>query len=61
MQTYTSTSRSSMKITEHAQFVVAMNTIVAHSEFVDQLDMVCTMLASVGGVLPWVHTPLPFL
>ena len=40
MQTYTSTSRSAMKITEHAQFVVAMNTIVTHSEFVDQLDMV---------------------
>ena len=50
-----------MKITEHAQFVVAMNTIVAHSEFVDQLDMVCTRLASVGGVLPWVHKPLSFL
>ena len=45
MQTYTSTSRSAMKITEHAQFVVAMNTIVTHSEFVDQLDMVCCRLS----------------
>ena len=38
-----------MKITEHAQFVVAMNTIVTHSEFVDQLDMV-----GVGGLSWWV-------
>ena len=49
MQTYTSTSRSAMKITEHAQFVVAMNTIVTHSEFVDQLDTVCC------GLSQWVE------
>jgi NCK-associated protein 1 len=40
MQSYISTPKSPMKITEHLRFALAMNTISTHSSFVDEIDSV---------------------